>query len=210
MADGVLRERERGPAIKEMQEQLNRLGYTDESGRPLQPDGDFGPSTKQAVQAFQRAHGLDDDGIAGRETLSQLKQASSQPAPQQSASPLISDRNHPDNAMYVQAVTGLQFLKDGGGFQSREQLQRAAATLVYEAKVSGLGSIDNVVASKDGKRLFAVEGDLNDPASKRVVTDSAQATGQSVEQTTKALNQDMPGAVLPQDGHQQPSRPMQM
>lgn len=209
MADGVLREREHGPAVKELQERLVRLGYTDERGRPLQPDGDFGPSTKQAVQAFQRAHGLDDDGVAGRDTLAQLRQASDQRTPLQASSPLISDRNHPDNAMYVQAVTGLQLLKDGGGFQNREQLERAAATLVYEAKVSGMSSIDNVVASTDGKRLFAVEGQLSDPASKRVVTDSTQATAQSIEQTTKALSQDVPGAMIP-PGNQQQSKPMQM
>ncbi|MGO4774132.1 XVIPCD domain-containing protein, partial [Lysobacter sp. 2RAB21] len=199
-ADGVLRQGESGPSVKALQEQLNRLGVTDAQGRPLQADGDFGPSTRQAVEAFQRSQpGLDADGIAGRDTLNALKsaqpqQAAAQPAPAAEAAPapLLSDRAHPDNAMYRQAVAGLEKLGPQAGFADRQALERAAGVLTYEARVSGLNRIDHVVQSADGSRLFAVQGELQDPAHHRVVADKAQAVGQSVEQSTRQLSQDAP------------------
>lgn len=53
-------------------------------------DGKFGPSTKRAVETFQRAYGLFVDGIAGRQTIAALKQAlaapkSARPEPDKSA-----------------------------------------------------------------------------------------------------------------------------
>lgn len=38
----------------------------------IKPDGDFGPATKQAVIAFQRSRGLEDDGIVGGSTWKAL------------------------------------------------------------------------------------------------------------------------------------------
>jgi lysozyme family protein len=38
----------------------------------IKPDGDFGPKTEGAVKAFQEAHGLEPDGIAGRNTYRAL------------------------------------------------------------------------------------------------------------------------------------------
>jgi hypothetical protein len=196
--------------VKALQEQLNRLGVTDAQGRPLQADGDFGPSTRQAVEAFQRSQpGLDMDGIAGRDTLNALKsvqpqQAAAPPAPAAEAAPapLLSDRAHPDNAMYRQAVAGLEKLGPQAGFADRQAHERAAGVLTYEARVSGLNRIDHVVQSADGSRLFAVQGELQDPAHHRVVADKAQAVGQSVEQSTRQLSQDAPSQA-PQSAEQQ-------
>lgn len=223
-ADGVLRERENGPAIKEMQEQLNRLGYTDDRGRPLRPDGDFGPSTKQAVQAFQRAHGLDDDGIAGRDTLNALKnnpqpnqpgqpqreagQTTQQPEPATRSvdpvgrGPLMSDSSHPDNGLFRQAVAGLEKLGPNGGFANREQLERAAGTMAYEARMSGLSEINAVVRSNDGGRLFAVQGDPQDPSHRRVVADAQQASSQPLQRSSDQIQLDAPQRQPANEPHQ--------
>ena len=52
-----------------MQEILKVLGHY--SGAI---DGDFGPGTEASVQAFQRAAGLDADGIVGPGTSDALKE----------------------------------------------------------------------------------------------------------------------------------------
>ena len=52
-----------GEAVTALQTDLKALGFLTTAA-----DGDFGPLTKHAVQAFQRVHGLSDDGIAGLKT----------------------------------------------------------------------------------------------------------------------------------------------
>src|SRR5215217_8411432 len=54
--------------VRELQRRLIRLGY-----RPGTRDGLFGPRTQAAVIAFQRKHGLEQDGSAGSETLALLR-----------------------------------------------------------------------------------------------------------------------------------------
>lgn len=46
-----------------LQRALNHLGFG-----PIAEDGDVGGETRAATRAFQRAKGLDDDGVAGKET----------------------------------------------------------------------------------------------------------------------------------------------
>ena len=71
MADGVLRRRERGDDVKEIQGQLRTLGFYDQS-----LDGIFGYGTEAAVLAFQRQSSvLADDGVAGPQTLAAIKAA---------------------------------------------------------------------------------------------------------------------------------------
>lgn len=210
MADGVLRKDEHGPEVKAMQERLNALGYRDAEGKALVADGKFGDRTKHAVEQFQREHpGLTVDGIAGPNTLRELKTAQPRhdaPARDPNAGPLLSDPNHRDHAMYQQAVTGLEKL---GGFKDHKELERAAATLTYDARVSGLTKIDHVVANANGKGIFAVQGELNDPSHHRAYVDRNQATQQSVEQSTQRLQQDVPQSAQQQTQQQEQQRNQQ-
>ncbi|WP_246326885.1 peptidoglycan-binding domain-containing protein [[Anoxybacillus] calidus] len=60
---------DRGPFVKEVQEDLIRAGF------PLPKygaDGIFGEETERAVMAFQKQYGLHIDGLVGRETLTKL------------------------------------------------------------------------------------------------------------------------------------------
>ena len=57
LADGVLREGERGPDVAVIQTFLRKLGYTDEDGKAPPSTGVFGKSTREAVSS---------DGWAGR------------------------------------------------------------------------------------------------------------------------------------------------
>ena len=74
---------------RELQAGLNALGYTDARGRPLAVDGQDGPGTRAATEAFQREQNLAPDGIAGSRTRTALAAAlaDAQAAPTAAASP---------------------------------------------------------------------------------------------------------------------------
>ncbi|MBB3833806.1 putative chitinase [Xanthomonas arboricola] len=195
--DSRLEQGERGEQVKQLQGQLAQLGATGRDGKPLHADGDFGGNTKYAVEQFQREHGLQIDGVVGRQTQAALGQALSQhtakqaeqtvtPAvPVQTSSPLLSDSRHPDNAMYNGAVSKLEALGERGGFANRQELQQAAGQIVFEAKVSGMQRIDHVVPNKSGDGFFAVQGEMTDPAMQRVFVDRAQAQNQPLEHSSR-------------------------
>jgi N-acetylmuramoyl-L-alanine amidase len=66
-AASMLREGSRGPEVVQLQSQLAKLHY--DVGTV---DGHFGPTTKHAVVAFQKVHGLSRDGIVGPKTWAAL------------------------------------------------------------------------------------------------------------------------------------------
>jgi len=59
-----------GSQVKVLQRALATLGFS-----PGKADGDYGPSTQVAVERFQVAHGLAEDGVVGLQTLNALQQA---------------------------------------------------------------------------------------------------------------------------------------
>ena len=70
----VLRTGSRGEDVKTLQGRLHDLGYyTDEI------DGQFGAATKAAVIDFQRANGLETDGMVGSETKALLYSVEARP-----------------------------------------------------------------------------------------------------------------------------------
>lgn len=180
-ANNVLKLGENGSDIRDVQQLLNTFGYRDIHDHPLKADGDFGQKTKEAMQAFQQAHGLKDDGVVGANTLEALKKAEQ--------SPLLSNPNHPDHALYQQALSGIEKLPSNS-FHNNQERQSAAATIVFEAKVSGMKQIDHVVLSKNGEGLFAVQGAINDPAHHRIHIDKTQAATQPIEKSSVQLQQE--------------------
>jgi len=61
-----IRQGSRGPQVRQLQVLLNRHGAA------LKEDGIFGPLTRSAVEAFQRANGLIVDGVVGGQTWDAL------------------------------------------------------------------------------------------------------------------------------------------
>jgi cell division septation protein DedD len=59
-----------GAQVTVLQKALAALHFS-----PGQPDGDYGPSTQNAVERFQIAHNLGEDGIVGPATLAALRKA---------------------------------------------------------------------------------------------------------------------------------------
>lgn len=68
----VLKKGDKGAAVKELQQNLIKLGY--DCG-PYKADGDFGADTEAAVKAFQKDHGIGADGVYGSKTSAAMKQA---------------------------------------------------------------------------------------------------------------------------------------
>lgn len=64
--DGMLRMGSKGQRVRELQALLSRAGFK------VGVDGDFGQATRKAVSDFQRANGLDVDGVYGPKTEAAL------------------------------------------------------------------------------------------------------------------------------------------
>jgi putative chitinase len=100
-----------------------------------------------------------------------------------------------------------------GTFKNAQERENAAATIAFEAKVSGLSQIDHVKSAGNNAGFFAVQGGLEDPSNRRVYVDREQAVQQTVQQSTQLMQQNtqnQPQAPA-QDTTQQretPSRPM--
>lgn len=71
IGDRELREGMEGPDVKQLQTDLISLGY---SCGKWGADGEFGPATKQALNAFKAAYNLDANGIFDDVTATLLKQ----------------------------------------------------------------------------------------------------------------------------------------
>lgn len=68
----VLAEGEKGTGVRVLQYYLNYIAQFVSTVPSVAIDGDFGPRTREAVLAFQKAYGLDPDGIVGPETWNVL------------------------------------------------------------------------------------------------------------------------------------------
>ena len=71
----VLRKGSRGAEVGTVQTLLNALGYVGTNKKPLTIDHDFGANTECAIKNFQKASGMNDDGICGQKTWSALLSA---------------------------------------------------------------------------------------------------------------------------------------
>ena len=68
----VLQKDSAGEQVKTLQRLLRMMGYKDQYGNTLVIDGDFGAKTTHALKKFQKAEGLDADGICGKNTWNAL------------------------------------------------------------------------------------------------------------------------------------------
>lgn len=67
ITDRLLKRGSKGESVKWLQWELNA-----QNGANLNIDGDFGEKTEQAVRLYQKAKGLEVDGIAGNQTIKSL------------------------------------------------------------------------------------------------------------------------------------------
>lgn len=82
---GTVKKGSKGIAVHWLQRDLLSLGYE------LTIDGVCGVDTVQAIKAFQRDHGLTEDGVAGPITWDTLNAAMEQTTPEVTETPAPSD-----------------------------------------------------------------------------------------------------------------------
>lgn len=129
--------------------------------------------------------------------------------PTQNDRPLMSNPNHPDHKLYQQAVSNLEQLGPSGGFRSREDLEKAAASVAADAKATGLNQIDRIskTSGPNGQSfLVAVQGDPTNPVAKNSYIDYNQATSQTVAQSTAMSDTQKAPTQQPTEQQQEPNR----
>ncbi|ETC89977.1 peptidoglycan-binding protein [Xanthomonas hortorum] len=189
--NGTLRQGDHNPDVGKMQQDLNRLGVRDAQGNRLAEDGRFGDNTREAVIAFQKQHGLQPDGVVGRNTQAALSalpaQAQTQAGQTQQAAPKgpsLNDASHPDHALHTAIRSRLPSVISN----------ETAAHVTLQAKQNGIDSADKLqdVTVQNGKAFvmgttpgFRAAVDLNQPAPTLEQTSAQLLAGQTQQQQTQ-------------------------
>jgi len=73
LGDHLLAKGSKGPEVTDLQHKLTQLGYSIGTA-----DGIFGSKTEAEIQRFQKDRGISVDGLAGTQTINELKRLSAQ------------------------------------------------------------------------------------------------------------------------------------
>lgn len=196
----ALRQGDQGAAVGHLQKDLATLGMTSRDGHAIKPDQHFGQRTHEAVEAFQLAHGLKPDGVAGPATLAAITQAKDLA---QTHTPSLLDAQHPAHGMYQQAYQCVARLDETQGRASGAHTQMFAGSLTAAALGAGMSQIDHVVLSDDASRGFAVQGPLSSPfkqyASVNVMDAIQTPLDQSSQQAAAQMSATPPAPPLNQN-----------
>ncbi|MFI4953809.1 MAG: XVIPCD domain-containing protein, partial [Burkholderiales bacterium] len=197
----LLRLNDHGDDVRALQTHLAQLGYVDAHGHPLKADGNFGPNTRFAVEAFQRDHHLAVDGKVGAHTqaaLDQVLKMSTQHAA------LLSDPRHPDHLLFRQALAGVHRFDAQMGRTPDQHSDNLAGALSVAAKAKGLSRIDDVAMQPDGERAFAAQNHVGYSTYADVATMAgihtplAKSSAAALELTAPAPMKNNPYAEVPE------------
>ncbi|MET4675879.1 MULTISPECIES: peptidoglycan-binding domain-containing protein [unclassified Luteibacter] len=203
---GSLRLNDRSDAVLAVQTQLTALGYTGREGHPLQADRHFGPNTQAAVEAFQRDHHLQADGVVGAKTLDALHRAQPHPTAD------LTDRAHAGNPMFEQALKAVHELDAKHGRTPDQMSVNFAGALAARSRAQGMTGIDHLALSDDARTAYAIQGDLNSPFNRHASVDVAQSVVQPLGQSTQEwshAHQQQVAAQAPQQDQQQQQQQQQ-
>lgn len=175
---------DKGPEVTRLQETLRRLGYRDAEGKPLVADGDFGDRTRQALQAFQREHGLKGLGVAGPKTQDLLRHADRQ---------LLTHPDHPQHARYLQVLDKVHAAEAQRGIKPGPHSEQLAGALTVEVVRERIERVDRVELNTQGTLARVVQvNPLRDEAALNRTTDAIstrQASLQPIVESTRQTQQ---------------------
>ncbi len=175
------RQGDHGTAVGALQTDLAHLGFTARDGSAIRPDQHFGSRTKEAVEAFQLAHGLKADGVAGPATRAAIDDAKLH----RQDVPTLLDARHPAHGIYEQAHACVARIDESQGRAPGLHTQNFAGYLTSAAIAAGYHRIDHVVLSDDGHRGWAVQGDLKSPFKQYTEVDVMQAIQTPIVQSSR-------------------------
>lgn len=142
----TLRLYDSGDDVLSVQNRLQELKYF--SGIA---DGKYGTGTATAVMAFQTAHGLTADGVAGPKTYAILFSSTSKPASEAGGSSTSADGT--SGVEIVIPEDGYVTLRSGATGQQVTQLQTVLQNLHYNVEVTGTYDSQTITAVKLFQRL---------------------------------------------------------
>lgn len=147
-AGRILRRGEHGDDVRGLQRELNRLGMRDSRGHALREDGAFGERTREAVLAYQRAHGLQVDGIAGRETFGSLaRQRPSTPLAVDAGRAGVTHAMHPDHPLF-------QAIRSRLPAHVPDALAAHATLLAKQNGIDSAGKLHGIIVQGDSAFLL--------------------------------------------------------
>jgi len=188
--DSALHPGAHGATVAAMQKQLKTLGYTDAHGHPLTADGNFGPGTCHALEAFQRAHELKDNGIAGPDTLTKLHAAVKQHehAPAPSLAGTMADPGHPGHSVFTDIRARLDDFntRNHANMDPRHLDQLTAALAVQVHDNTRFRHINDITLSRDGQEMFLIQ---SHPISEEVRINVVQGMNTPMEHSTQGWDQ---------------------
>lgn len=149
---GVLKQGDKGKQVTQLQQLLaNNHYYPKKGAKNNGVDGYFGADTKNAVERYQTMHGLEMDGIAGKDTYTQLK---GKKASVPSSSKTNKNFDLPNATYWVKSP---QF--QGSGIKT---VQQALASIYYypdkNAKNNGVDSYYGPKTASAVKRFQSMYG----------------------------------------------------
>ncbi|MFK3648065.1 XVIPCD domain-containing protein [Lysobacter enzymogenes] len=89
------------------------------------------------------------------------------------------------NGQYRDLLDKLKGVELPNNKLGEQQQKNLAAALVPAAREAGLSQVDHLIPSKDGSRVFAVQGDPNSPDRRMVALDVAKGSQQSIETSSQ-------------------------
>lgn len=156
--DPTLQKGDENERVQKLQERLIDLGYLDVDETTQL----FGPATKYAVELFQRQHGLDQDGIAGPETLLKI---------------------YADDAKKYTLLEGTRG-------EDVDSLQRQLVDLGYMSKTTGYYGDETVKAVKDfqERNKLSADGKTGEKTLDLIYSPDAKPSASKIQEAKRSAN----------------------